>query len=207
MHCAYRRHDHASIVDASRHVAEAAHACGARLVHVSTDALFAGRDEPYTEADVPDPVHDYGRWKAEAEAEVAAACPDALIVRTSLIYGNADPSPYEDLVREVMSGHRDFTFFTDEVRSPVLVDDLARALVALAATREPTGVLHLGGGQAFSRSELAVMVARRGGWEPSRLSFSTIAESGQDRPERVVLDSSLAASYGISVHGPAAWDH
>jgi dTDP-4-dehydrorhamnose reductase len=97
------------------------------------------------------------------------------------------------------------SFFADEIRSPVLVDDLAAALVELADRDGIGGVLHVGGPSALSRAELARMSARRHGWDESELSFSTIAESGLTRPGKVVLDSSLARSYGIAVRGPTSW--
>jgi dTDP-4-dehydrorhamnose reductase len=206
VHTAYRRGDRSSIVDASRNVAEAAHRYGVRLVHVSTDALFRGRQAPYTEADEPTPVHDYGRDKADAEQVVATACPDAVIVRTSLLFGRQLASDHELAVRDAVTGRSTTAFFTDEIRSPVLVDDLAGALVDLAERPEISGVLHLGGPEPFSRSQLAIMTARRHGWDPSKLRFSTIAQSGLVRPGRVILDSGRARSYGIAVRGPGDWD-
>ncbi len=203
IHTAYRRDDRASIVDASGHVAEAATAVGARLVHVSTDALFRGQIAAYTELDPPSPVHDYGRDKADAEALVAQIDPGAVIVRTSLLYGTDELSVHERAVRDAISGRRPIAFFTDEVRSPVLVDDLAASLVDLAAMGEPIGVLHLGGPVALSRAALAVMTARRHGWDESKLHFSSIAESGMTRPSKVVLDSSRARAHGLAVRGPA----
>jgi len=203
IHTAYRRGDRASIVDASAHVAEAATAVGARLVHVSTDAIFKGQIAPYTELDPPSPVHDYGRDKADAEALVARLDPGAVIVRTSLLYGTDELSAHERAVRDAISGRTATAFFTDEIRSPVLVVDLAASLVDLAAMPELTGVLHLGGPTALSRAELAVTTARRHGWDESRLRFSSIAESGMSRPSKVVLDSSRARAHGLAVRGPA----
>ncbi len=205
VHTAYRRDERASMVDASRHVARSAAEHGCRLVHVSTDALFAGRAAPYTEHDDPTPVHDYGRAKADAEADVAAACPDAAIVRTSLIYGNAEPSMHEAAVADAIAGRSDTAFFTDEVRSPVLVDDLAAALLELTDRDDIGGILHLGGPDALTRAELALLAARRHGWDADRLRFSTIVESGLARPGRVVLDSTAARSLGIVVGGPGRW--
>ncbi len=205
IHAAYRHGDRASIVDATRNVADAATAVGARLVHVSTDALFPGRIAPYVESDAPMPVHDYGRDKTDAEAVVASADPTAVAVRTSLIYGISSMSAYESLVGDAVAGRTTTTFFTDEIRCPVLVDDLAGALVDLATMPEVTGPLHLGGPDALSRSQLAVMTARRYGWDASALRFSTIVESGLRRPTRVVLDSTRARSIGLAVRGPADW--
>ena len=203
VHTAYRKDDRASIVDASANIAEAAVAVGARLVHVSSDAVFAGQIVAYTELDPPSPVNDYGRDKADAEAIVSRIDPGAVIVRTSLIYGSDELSVHERAVRDAISGRSTTAFFTDEIRSPVLVGDLAASLVDLATMPEPTGPLHLGGPDALSRAALAVMTARRHGWDEGRLRFSTIAASGLTRPSKVVLDSSRARSYGIAVRGPA----
>ena len=87
VHLAYRRDDRQIIVDGTRNVAEAAAAAGARLIHLSTDVVFAGRERPYTEADATDARIDYGRWKAEAEVVLWQAHPGALAIRTSLLYG------------------------------------------------------------------------------------------------------------------------
>src|SRR3954469_13875194 len=73
---------------------------GRRLVHLSTDVVFRGDRGSYREEDEPDPVNEYGRSKAEAERQVSAARPDATVVRTSLIYGGAEPGPQERLARE-----------------------------------------------------------------------------------------------------------
>lgn len=205
VHTAYRRGDRLSIVDASEHVAAAAVRSRARLVHVSSDALFAGRDAPYTEADPPSPVHDYGDDKADAEAAVALIDPSAVIVRTSLIYGTDQLSGHEIAVRDALAGRSDMRFFTDEIRSPVLAVDLAAALGDLARTPEITGVLHLGGPEALSRAELARLTAERQGWDTAGLRYSTIEASGLTRPARVVLDSALARSHGLGVRGPTAW--
>ena len=92
-------------VDGSHHVARAAAEVGARLVHVSTDLVFDGAlGRPYTEDDEPRPVIDYGRQKLAAEEIVRAVLPGALIVRTSLIYGGAEPSRHERLVLEAADG-------------------------------------------------------------------------------------------------------
>ncbi len=210
IHTAYRKNDRGSNVDSTRHVAEAASLVGSRLIHVSTDALFAGRSHPYSEQDTPTPVHEYGREKAEAEQIVATLCRNAVVVRTSLLIGGNQHSGqqlsgHEIAVRDAIHGRVPITFFTDEVRSPVLVDQLAAALTELAARPEITGVLHLGGPDPISRADLALMIARRHGWDTSRLRFGTLGESGLSRPGHVVLDSSLAESHGLFVQGPSSW--
>ncbi|MEO6651582.1 MAG: sugar nucleotide-binding protein [Ilumatobacteraceae bacterium] len=202
IHTAYRKGDRRSIVDASENVAIAALSVGARLVHVSTDAIFAGQPAPYTELDLPRPVHDYGVDKADAEAVVVGVDPAAVVVRTSLLVGTTVLSHHELVVRDAISGASPIAFFDDEVRSPLLVGDLAAALIDLAGMRGVTGVLNVAGPEPISRTEFAVLSARRHGWDASKIRSSTIAESGLTRPSNVVLDSGLAARHGLGVRGP-----
>lgn len=156
VHTAYRQDGPGALkttVDGAENVARAAAAVGARLVHLSTDVVFDGRKgTPYVESDPVCPVTDYGRAKAEAERRVARACPEALVVRTSLIYGGAEPSKHE-----LAAGDPSFTFFTNEIRSPVQVGDLADALLELAAL-DVTGLLHVAGADAVSRAEFAELI-------------------------------------------------
>jgi dTDP-4-dehydrorhamnose reductase len=176
----------------SANVARAAGAAGARLVHVSTDLVFDGTARRgYTEDDEPRPIGDYGRSKLEAERAVLAVHPGALVVRTSLMVGGAEPSRQELAVLAVARGESDMAFFEDERRSPLLVDDLAAALVELTG-REEAGVLHVGGPEAVSRYELACAIARAHGLPTERLRRGRVAGSGLDRPENCVLDSTRA---------------
>ena len=181
IHTAYRQDGpdaHEINVVGSETVARAAAAVDARLVHLSTDVVFDGRKgTPYVESDPPGPVTEYGRTKAEAEERVAAAHPGALLVRTSLLYGGAVLSKHERAARDTA-----MTFYTDEIRCPVHVGDLAAALLELAAL-DVSGPLHVAGAVAVSRAELAERLA-------GRPVATTEAPPG--RPLDCSLDSSRA---------------
>jgi dTDP-4-dehydrorhamnose reductase len=185
------------------HVALACARAGARLVHISSDAIFSGRPEPFREDDAPSPVYPYGAAKAAAEVGVAAALPDVTIVRPSLICGEPDGemANREKFVLDLAAGRRDGVLFTDDVRSPVAVTDLATALVELA-TNGYRGRLHIGGPDAMSFYELGVLIAIRYGADPARLTAATIASAGTTRPGHVVLDCALASSVlGTRIRG------
>ena len=178
IHTAYRQAEADVNTIGSENVALAAAAAGARLVHLSTDVVFDGRKgAPYVEDDPVSPITDYGRAKAEAEVRVAAAHPAAVVVRTSLLYGGATPSKQELYARDPA-----FTFFTNEVRSPMQVTDLAEALLELAEL-EVSGPLHVAGAEDVSGAEFAELL--RGGPVRSALAPAT-------RPLDCSLDSSHA---------------
>jgi dTDP-4-dehydrorhamnose reductase len=159
VHTAYRQDGdeaYAIVVDGSRNVALAARSIGARLIHLSTDVVFDGRKgEPYVEADEPCPCTDYGHAKAEAEREVVAAHPDALLVRTSLLVGGPGHAPSKHELAALDPGN---TFFEGEIRTPVQVGDLAAALLELAEL-DLTGPLHVAGCDDLSRADLAELIA------------------------------------------------
>jgi dTDP-4-dehydrorhamnose reductase len=173
-------------------VARAAHTAGARLIHMSSDALFVGeRAGSYPEQDDPSPITPSGEATAAAERLVAEAHPAALIVRTSLIYGGAHPGSHEQLVLDVLAGTADIAFFTDELRCPIAVADLAAALLEVAPTGRG-GRLHIAGRDVVSRYEFARLVAAAHGHDPDRLRSASSASSAVRRPRNCALDTSLA---------------
>jgi len=203
-HLAYRK-DRRTVLDGSRHVAEAAASARSRLVHISTDVVFGGRPAPYTELDRPDPLIAYGIDKRHAELAVASIDPSAAIIRTSLLYGTDTPSPFQlELAAALRRGGSNMTFFTDEFRCPAHADDVAIAIGAIAAERDVGGVLHVAGPDRVSRLDYARALAAHAGFPRADLPSSTIFESGQVRAGNVVLDSSRAAGMGIRSRSIAA---
>ncbi|HVF79118.1 MAG TPA: sugar nucleotide-binding protein [Solirubrobacteraceae bacterium] len=174
-------------VDGSAFVARAARAAGARLVHLSSDVVFAGDlGRPLREDDTLGPINAYGESKAAAEAAVLAACPGAVLVRTSLIYGGAAPSSYELAAVDPAQ-----TFYDDEIRCPVVAGDLATALIELAALPDVGGPLHVAGPDAVTRLEFAQLIAAAGGGDPAKVRGGQrpLGRAGDLR-----LDCSLARS-------------
>lgn len=180
--------------EGARKVAEYAQQNGAKLIHLSSDAIFDGeKNDAYSEADVPNPMTPYGEAKAAAEQFVAMACPTALIVRTSLIYGGVTPSPHEQAVFDALDGKSDLVFFTDEKRNPIHVADLANTLLELLQT-DCEGILHVAGSAVVSRYDFARLIAKAAGRSPDALRSGLSAASGMRRPRNVSLDSSRAES-------------
>ncbi len=161
------RDDWAATADGAAHVAVAAAAAAVRLVHVSSDAIFSGREVHYDEDARPDPIYRYGAAKAAAETAVRAIDPGAAVVRTSLILGDGH-GYHERLTHDLVSGRVRGALFTDDVRTPVHVDDLADALLELAAG-DYRGVLNVAGAEAISRYDLGVLVACRDGLDPAAI--------------------------------------
>lgn len=187
INAAYRQSDWLTTADGGAHIALAASATGARLVHVSSDVIFSGTAPRYDESCQPDPVSPYGAAKAAAETAVKVIAPGAVIARTSLIIGDGDSS-HERLVHALASGAATGVLYTDNVRCPVHVDDLAAALLELADGSH-AGVCHVAGTDAVSRYELGLLIAARDGLDPAALPAGLHAATGNPGPLDVRLDS------------------
>jgi dTDP-4-dehydrorhamnose reductase len=188
--CAYDKRDPSITVDAAVAAARLAAARSARFVFFSTDLVFGGERGGYAEDDPANPVMTYGRLKLAAEAGVREESPEALVLRPSLLVGESHGLLRPAYECEALSAGLPVDLFVDEWRSPVHVDDVARAAWDLAST-EWAGLLHLGGPDRLTRFELGGLLCDQFGFDASLLRR---AERPQDRPRDTSLDSRRAAA-------------
>ena len=133
-------------------LALAARACGAMLVHVSTDFVFDGeKGEPYDELDVPNPQSVYARSKLGGETMVRAASPEHFIVRTGYVFGAGQDYITSQLRRMVLGEAG--AGLVDRRGTPTYVRHLAERLLPLVLSGR-FGTYHLGGPDTLSYFEL-----------------------------------------------------
>ncbi|MGI9584141.1 MAG: SDR family oxidoreductase [Acidimicrobiia bacterium] len=166
-------------VDGSANIAEAAQRVGARLVAVSSDVVHDGTAAPYADDAVPHPLNDYARSKAAGEDAVLAACPDALVVRPSLIYGTDEMDRgTEGFVQRVHRGEH-VSLFTDVIRNPVWVETLADALLRFAVRRD-RGTMNVAGREPLTREAFGRMMLAYWGVEDHGLVVPGLASEVSD---------------------------
>jgi len=166
----------------------------ARFVYVSTDAVFDGESGPYGEGDTPRPVWEYGRAKRAAELKVLDA--GGMVVRSSLVYGFNPLDPRtEELKQGLESGQFEYSYFDDEVRCPIHVEDLCRALMELGEMgQDAPRILHVAGPEPVTRYAFAVRLAKRMGYDPESVPKASLKSAGIVRPRDLTLDTSLSQS-------------
>ncbi|WP_436794383.1 SDR family oxidoreductase [Actinospongicola halichondriae] len=192
IHAAFAR-DERSVVDATRNLMRACAATAAAVVHISSDAVFAGDGRERVETDRPDPVWDYGRWKLAAEDLVVTSAPDAAIVRLPLL---TSLDPVDHMVRDIQdAGERGVpsTWFVDEMRQPARAVDIAEAIWRIASlpTEERTGPWHLPGPELLSRLTIAERAVSEAGLDRSSIVAGTSAP-GATRPLDIRLGGARA---------------
>jgi dTDP-4-dehydrorhamnose reductase len=124
-------------------LARAAAAARARLVHVSTDFVFDGRQStPYLPSADPNPLSVYGRTKLDGErAVLGEAGPSAVVVRTAWVY-SAHGSNFVKTMLRAMRTRDELRVVADQVGSPTWARGLARAIWTATLRPEVRGILH-----------------------------------------------------------------
>jgi dTDP-4-dehydrorhamnose reductase len=178
-------------VAGARHVARVSASVGARLIHLSSDVLFDGQKGNYVEEDPPSPITPYGRSKAQGEEAVRDSGAEAVVVRTSLIYGwRPTVARAAQWMIDNLRVGKPVHLFTDEVRCPIWVESLAAAVVELAQSCY-TGALHVAGAQPLSRYAFGTRLLRFHGVDPASV-VPTLSPRDKPRPLDCTLDCSRA---------------
>ena len=179
----------------AREVAIAARTVGARLVHISTDAVFGADDlEEYAEEDPTGPCNGYGRSKLAGEVAVLNADPGALVVRTNIYGWNAEPkeSLAEHFVGRLRRGETAMGF-ADVRFAPILANDLADQLLRLACMNV-AGVLHVTGRGCVTKADFGRRLAQTFGYDADLVRPVSVVDAGlgAPRPRRTCLKVSRA---------------
>ena len=206
-------------VGGAKNLAEAASENNSRLIHLSTDYVFDGKQGHYSELDRPHPLHYYAQTKLNSE-NVVSQLRDYAIARPSVIYGW---SPLEATGVPSSSGKTvNFAMFVvdklekgetvkavrDQYSSPTLADNLAESLLRLAKHSE-RGLFHTAGRSCMSRYEFAIKLAEVFGYPTNLIQpvftseFKQVAEKPKnscllvDKAERTLGMRFLTAEEGI----------
>lgn len=148
-------------VEVPRWIANEARESRARLVHISTDAVFDGEKGDYLEEDTPHPPNQYGSTKLSGEQEVLKAYPQAIVARVNF-FGwspSGKRSLAEFFIQNIREGNN-ITGFTDVIFNPLLANDLGKVL--LSVLEEGTsGIFHMASRGAMSKYQFGVEIAER----------------------------------------------
>ena len=114
-------------------IASACGAMGPALINISTDYVFDGdKGSPYLEDDAPAPGNVYGASKLAGERAVLAACPRALVIRTSWVVSSHGKNFVKTMLR-VAGGGGPLKVVDDQFGRPTAARDLARFILSQAA--------------------------------------------------------------------------
>lgn len=151
-------------VDGTDRLARAAAECGAYVVYLSTDLVYdadAGRCDERTPVN-PSGAGEYSRSKLLGEKAVAASGAPWAVLRCSLMFGDGTPhsNSFSQFLDCAWAERMPAPVFSDQYRSMLYVDDLLRAVEAVAMGTAPRDQVYVcGGPERLSRAEFALRYA------------------------------------------------
>ncbi|WP_124727456.1 dTDP-4-dehydrorhamnose reductase [Staphylospora marina] len=165
---------------ASRLLAEECSRRGIRLVHISTDYVFDGaKTDGYVEEDETRPLNVYGKTKRLAEKWVLRLAPDAMILRTSWLYG-VHGKNFVYAILEKLERGLPFSVVNDQEGCPTHTLELA-SLIDRLLDRWISGIVHAGAGGRCTWYEFAGEIARLSG---QKCPMHPVSSEEMARPAR-----------------------
>ena len=191
--------------DAVRNLGEAAHAVGAKVIHVSTDYVFDGTScRPYLESDATCPVSVYGRPKLAGEQALMEVCPDSVIIRTAWLYSEYGNNFMKTVLR--LGKERDeLRFIFDQVGTPTYAGDLAVAMLAVLERAEAgkfiPGIYHFTDEGVCSWYDFTVKILQIAGMNNRVIPIETKDyPTPASRPHYSVLNKGkIKSTYGLTI--------
>jgi len=151
---------------------------GARLLHVSTDAVFDGQQGDYSEDDDPNPINVYAQTKLDGEYAVLETSTDAIVARIN-IFGwspSGNRSLAEFFYNNLAAGNQ-VKGFTDVSFCPLLVNDIADLFYAMLE-KGLSRLYHVVSSQSSSKYEFGVTIANRFGFDANLITPVSVTEAG-----------------------------
>jgi len=144
-------------ITGTRNVVEEARKYSSKVIFFSTDYIFDGRNGPYSEDAVPNPISYYGQTKLLGE-KLVRTLPSYLIIRTTGVFSFEEKGQNfaMQVIRYGVSG-RQMKVVDDQIANPILAENLADCVAELI---EKEGVYNISGKQMLCRYDFALSVAK-----------------------------------------------
>jgi dTDP-4-dehydrorhamnose reductase len=185
--------------DGALNVAAAAKQVGARLLFLSSDYVFDGKNAtPYETADERNPQSVYGRTKAEAEIRLLELMPDCCIARTSWLFGIGGKC-FPDTILKLAASRPALDVVNDQRGCPTYVVDLARAIIQLCR-KNARGIVHVTNAGDCTWFDFAAEIVKTAGLSTTIRPVSSLQMARPaPRPSYSVLSPASLQHLGIGM--------
>ena len=184
-------------VNAVKYLSEISVEINAHLIHISTDFIFDGKNGPYLENDIPNPISYYGLSKLKSETVLLESECKWTVLRTILVFGVAEYLSKENIVlwaKAALEKGNPLNIIDDQLRSPTLAEDLADACI-LSFKKKKFGVYNVSGKDIMSIYEMVERIAKHYNYSTdnlNRISSVTLNQKAERPPKTgFILDKSV----------------
>jgi dTDP-4-dehydrorhamnose reductase len=187
-------------------LAIASRSANAKLVHFSTDYVFAGNDNsPWQTNDLTEPLSIYGKSKLAGEVEILNEYPEkSLIIRTAWLYSPYGKNFYKTMLTKALNSDERVRVVNDQQGQPTSAFDLAELTVNAVTKNVASGVFHGTNAGSCSWFEFAQYIFEIAGADPARVTpvLSSEFATKVQRPRYSVLDNQKWSEFGVVPLGP-----
>ena len=182
-------------------VATASKSIGAKLVHFSTDYVFAGNGiSPWRVNDLTEPLSIYGKSKLAGEVEILKEYSEnSLIIRTAWLYSPYGKNFYKTMLTKAFNGDEIVRVVSDQQGQPTSALDLAELTVKAVTKNVSSGLFHGTNAGSCSWFEFAKYIFEIAGENSIRVTsvLSSELTTRVERPKYSVLDNQKWSEFGI----------
>lgn len=176
-------------------LADVAFRTGKRLIHISTDCVFNGRDGGYKESDAPNPEDPYGQSKMLGETDAGESA--ALTIRTSIIGREIGPGAYGFLEWVFSRKGSSAKGFTQAIFTGLTTLELSRVIhIAIEKGDNLAGVVHVSS-QKISKMDLLTVIN-----EAFKLGITVEQENKLGKCDRSLIMERFSQNTG---YNPPTW--
>ena len=187
-------------------VATASKSIGAKLVHFSTDYVFAGNGiSPWRVNDLTEPLSIYGKSKLAGEVEILKEYSEnSLIIRTAWLYSPYGKNFYKTMLTKAFNGDEIVRVVSDQQGQPTSALDLAELTVKAVTKNVSSGLFHGTNAGSCSWFEFAKYIFEIAGENSIRVTSVLSSEliTRVERPKYSVLDNQKWSEFGIMPLNP-----
>ena len=145
-------------VKLAKDLANLSNEVGADFIQISTDQVFDGEKQLYTELDVPSPINRYGLTKWQGEKEVLSCKEDALVLRTNFFgWGPPHRHSLSDWILDEIDHGKIIDAYADSFFSPIYTRSFVKTAHKLIQ-EGARGIFNVVGNERLSKYEFALKV-------------------------------------------------
>ena len=160
-----------------------------KIIHISSDYVFDGNRNSFTEEDTPNPLSYYGKVKLESENILRSSHRSYLIFRSSVIYNDSHSNFYTWVYNSLLNNKK-IEVVTDQISNPTWAWSLSEAIYK-SLLNNLDGIFHYTGNDILSRYDFALKISNTFSFNSNNIIPILTKDLDQlaSRPHSSILDS------------------